>query len=427
MLYQVFAITLKDLHILVRDRGGLASLFLMPVMFILVMSTALRGAFSSGGSSNPTPLMVVNLDAGELADKALADLETVDGLKIEETWEGQPLNRDLAERLIREGKRRVAIVFPGDFSERILQRATDPTAPAVTVTFIADPASGAQFLGPIQGSVQGFILRVASYAQAPRQIEAAFGDMAAQADPQTAPVITQIGTTFVQHLEDGGGLGGGAADSPVMFETAAPADFKIEKFPDSVQHSVPGYAIFGVFFIAQVLATSILREKQEGTFRRLLVAPLPRPALLIGKLLPYYIVNLTQVALMFAVGVIVFKMSLGNDWLALVLVTLAASAASTGLGLLVAALGKTPEQIGGLSSLLVVTLAALGGVMVPTFIMPPFMQTLSKISPHAWALAGYQDVLVRGLDFRAVIPEAGALLLFATMFFVVAAWRFRFD
>lgn len=427
MLYQVFAITLKDLQILVRDRGGLASLFLMPVMFILVMSTALRGAFSSGNSSNPTPLIVVNLDAGELAGTAIADLKTVDGITIEATWEGQPVTRVMAEQLIRDGKRRVALVFPGDFTERILERATNLTAPAATVTFIADPASGAQFLGPIQGSVQGFILRVAAYAQAPRQIGAVFGDMAAEADPQTAPIIVQIGSAFAQQLQDSRGLGGSASDSSVVFETTAPADFKIEKFPDSVQHSVPGYAIFGVFFIAQVLATSILREKQEGTFRRLLVAPLPRPALLVGKLLPYYLVNLTQVALMFAVGVIVFKMSLGNDGLALVLVTLAASAASTGLGLLVAALGKTPEQIGGLSSLLVVTLAALGGVMVPTFIMPPFMQTLSKLSPHAWALAGYQDVIVRGLGVNAVIPEVGALLLFAATFFMTAVWRFRFD
>jgi ABC-2 type transport system permease protein len=427
MLYQIFAITLKDLQILIRDRGGLASLFLMPVMFILVMSTALRGAFSAGGSNNPTPLVVVNLDAGDLADKAIGDLKTVDGIKIEEMWEGQPVTRDLAEQLIRDGKRRVAIVFPADFSERVLQRATDLSASAAIVTFIADPASGAQFLGPIQGSVQGFILRVASYAQAPQQIGAAFDQMAAQADPQSAPIISQIGKVFVQRLENGGGLEGSATDSPVTFETIAPAEFKVQKFPDSVQQSVPGYALFGIFFIAQVLATSILREKQEGTFRRLLVAPLPRAALLIGKLLPYYLVNLTQVALMFAVGVVVFKMSLGNDPLALVLVTLAASASSTGLGLLVSALGKTPEQIGGLSALLVVTLAALGGVMVPTFIMPPFMQTLSKISPHAWALAGYQDVIVRGLGVSAVLPEVGVLMVFAAIFFGIAVWRFRFE
>ena len=427
MLRQIFAITLKDLKILLRDRSGLTSLVLMPIMFIFVMSTALRGAFSSGGSDNPVQLLVVNLDSGHLADQAIADLKTVDGLEIEESWEGQRLTRAIADGLISDGERRVAIVFPADFTQRILASATDAAQPAATVTFIADPAAGAQFLGPIQGSVQGFILRVASYAQAPGQIGAAFDQMAQEANPQVAPVIKQIGEGFVNQINTNGGLGGSAGESPVAFEQTAPANFKVEKFPDSVQQSVPGYTLFGVFFIVQLVATSILREKQEGTFRRLLIAPMPRAALLIGKVLPYYIVNLIQVALMFLVGVLAFNMSLGRDPLALVVVTLAAAAAATGLGLLVAAVGKTPEQIGGISSLLVITLAALGGVMVPTFIMPPFMQTLSKISPHAWALGGYQDIIVRGLGLSAVMPEVGALVLFAAVFFGVAVWRFRFE
>jgi ABC-2 type transport system permease protein len=176
-----------------------------------------------------------------------------------------------------------------------------------------------------------------------------------------------------------------------------------------------------------VVATSILREKQDGTFRRLMVAPMSRAALLIGKVLPYYLVNLLQVAVMFAVGVIIFGMTLGNDPLALVLLTLAAAAASTGLGLLVSALGKTAEQIGGLSTLLVITLAAIGGVMVPSYVMPDFMQTLSRISPHAWALAGYQDVIVRGLGTAAIMPEVGVLMLFAAVFFSLAVWRFKFE
>ena len=427
MLYQILSITLKDLKVLFKDRGGIVVLFLMPAMFILVMTNALGGVFDTGGSNNPTPLLVVNLDTGELAAEAIADLGTVDGLKIETSYDGETVTRELAEGLIRDGERRVAIVFPADFSSRILARATDPDAPAAVVAFIADPAAGAQFLGPVQGAVQGFILRTASYAQAPGQIGIAFEDMAAEADSQAAPFIAQIGEAFVERLENGDGLGGEVTESPVTFETVAPADFKVEQFPNAAQQNVPGYTLFGVFFIAQVLGISILREKQEGTFRRLLIAPVPRAALLIGKLLPYYLVNLIQVALMFTVGVIVFGMTLGNDWMALIVITLAASAASTGLGLLVASVGRTPEQIGGLSSLLVITLAALGGVMVPSFVMPPFMQTLSKISPHAWALAGYQDVIVRGLDTMAVMPEVGALLLFAAAFFGVAVWKFRFE
>jgi len=426
MLYQIYALTVKDLKVLFSDSRGLISLFLMPLMFIVIMTNALRGSFD-GPSPNPISVLVVNSDSGDLADQAITDLKTVEGLKIEDTYEGQAVTRELADSLIRDGQRRVAIVFPTNFSERVLARATDSGAPIATVTFVADPAAGSQFLGPIQGSVQGFILRVASYAQAPGQIEVAFDQMAADADPQVAPVIKQIGSGFVDRLNSGDGLAGSATESPVAFDQVAPVGFQVKQFPNSAQQNVPGYTLFGVFFIVQVVATSLLREKQDGTFRRLMVAPVSRAALLIGKVLPYYLINLLQVVVMFGVGVVLFNMSLGNDWLALTIVTLATAAASTGLGLLVAAIGKTPEQIGGISSLLVITLAALGGSMVPTFIMPEFMQTLSKVSPHAWALQGYQDVLVRGLGVSAILPEAGMLLVFAVVFFGVAVWRFKFE
>ncbi|MDQ7029670.1 MAG: ABC transporter permease [Ardenticatenia bacterium] len=144
-----------------------------------------------------------------------------------------------------------------------------------------------------------------------------------------------------------------------------------------------------------------------------------------GKLLPYYLVNLGQVALMFAIGRLVFGMSLGRAPLALVLVTLATAAAATGLGLLVAALGKTRQQITGIATLLVLVLAALGGTMVPVFVMPAFMQALARLSPHYWALQGYQDIIVRGLGVAAVLPEVGVLLGFALAFYTVALIRFR--
>ena len=94
---------------------------------------------------------------------------------------------------------------------------------------------------------------------------------------------------------------------------------------------------------------------------------------------------------------------------------------------MIAALAKTAEQISGIGSLLVVTMAALGGVMVPRYIMPDFMQTIGLISPHAWALTAYQDVLVRGYDAAHILPAVAALMGFAVVFFGVALWRFKWD
>ena len=113
--------------------------------------------------------------------------------------------------------------------------------------------------------------------------------------------------------------------------------------------------------------------------------------------------------------------------LVMVIVSLATSAAATGMGLLVATFGKTPEQVGGLSTMLALTLAAIGGMMVPSFTMPEFMQAIGKISPHYWSLTGFQDVLVRGLGIQDVLNEVAVLCGFAVVFFIVALLRFRFE
>jgi len=111
--------------------------------------------------------------------------------------------------------------------------------------------------------------------------------------------------------------------------------------------------------------------------------------------------------------------------LAFAAISVAASLSATGLGLLIASLARTNEQLGGLGTLLVVTMAALGGVMVPRSVMPEAMKTLGWITPHAWALSAYQDVLVNGAGLGAILPALGALLAFAGVFFGIAVWRFR--
>jgi ABC-2 type transport system permease protein len=145
-----------------------------------------------------------------------------------------------------------------------------------------------------------------------------------------------------------------------------------------------------------------------------------------GKILPYYLVNLIQIAIMFGVAHLLFDMSFG-DPIALIVISMAMSATATGLGIMIASLGKTEAQVSGMSTLLTLTLSALGGCLMPTYIMPSFLQTLSRFTPHYWAMQGFQDVLVRGYGLAGLLPEAGALLGFAAVFFLVGVWRFRFD
>lgn len=426
MIRQILAITVKDLKVLLKDRGGLMALFLMPLMFILVMSVALKYAFQVGGSDQPIQILTVNEDAGSLAEEVMTEIDALEGVDLIRTWDDAPLTLARAEQAIVDGDAYVALYFPEDFSAAVEAAALDPQADPAEVRFIVDPTAGETYLSPIRGTVEGYVQKAASYAQVPLRIESDVGDFMAALPPEAQPAVAPYVGTIAEAF--GTALTSGAEDSSgVTFTQTVPDAYEVPEYPDSVEQNVPAYTIFGMFFIVQTVAGSILMEKYMGTFRRLLAAPLNKSVILLGKILPYYLVNLIQVVIMFAVGRFVFDMSLGNSFLGMVMVSMSTAAAATGLGLLVAAFGKTQQQSEGFATILVLTLAAVGGMMVPTMVMPEFLQTLSKISPHAWALSGYQDLIVRGMGAAAVTNESLILCGYALAFFAIAVWRFRFQ
>ena len=412
MVHKILSITWKDLKVLFVDTGGLATLFLMPLMFIIVMSTALQGLFDNSADSQPQRLPIVNLDRGEYAPQVIEALEGMDGIAVEMEWEDQVLTREMAESLVAGGDVPVAIIFPADITERIEDRAEDDDVTAA-VEFVTDPAVSVSFIAPIQGMVYAAAERVAETQLAGMRIQAGLASAFAELPAEARPTFDQIDIAM-------------EAESVIEMKSSAPAEMRTEFDPDTYQQNVPGYTVLGVFFIVGTMASSILEEKREGTFRRLLVAPLPKAVILVGKILPYYLVNLIQIAIMFGGAHLLFGMEFGN-LTALIAISVALAAAATGLGIMIAALGKTDTQIGGLSSLLTLTMSALGGCLMPTFIMPAFLQTISRFIPHAWAMQGFQDVLVRGYGLAGILPEAGILLGFAALFFLIGLWRFRFE
>jgi ABC-2 type transport system permease protein len=393
MIHQIFALTVKELKVLWRDREALLLLFAMPLFFILVMSWALQGVYQAGSRERPIEILVVNRDLGKQAAGILLDLQKMEGLALVDSLNGNPLTSEGAETLIRKGRFPMALEFREDFSTGFgnpFHNSRDKDPPVV---LIVDPAVNRQILSTVQGTIQGVIER--------RFLFALLGP-------------------------DREGAGGEAfPPGPTGLEVRQIGGFGQERRPTATEQHVPAYTIFGVFFIVLTLASGFLREKQEGTFRRILTAPMHKSALLVGKLIPYYLLNLVQIGVMFAVGVLVYQVRLGSIP-ALIVLSLALAASANGLGLLVAAVGRTEAQVNGLSVLLAVTLSALGGMMVPSFIMPQGLRLLSRFTPHAWALEGYHDVMIRGLGVRDILPESGVLLGFAILFFAFALWRFRF-
>jgi ABC-2 type transport system permease protein len=325
MFKQIRAMTWKELKIYLRDPAVWAWLFLQPFVLIVALSFAMGGSFGGGPvAEEAIRILVVNEDQGAQGAMVLARLDEMEALSLETTWNGQPLTPQQAERLIVEGERDLALVIPAGFSQAV-GTATAP-GPETTIVAISDPGFPNEVVEPILGSLQGFAVAAAM----------------AERLPEHATV-----------------------SAAVRVERVAPPGMEAEQIPTAFQYNVPGVTIYGIFWIVSLLAGSVYREKREGTFRRLLVAPMTRPTMLAGKLLPYYLINLLQITVMLGLSRLLFGIDLGTSPAGLVLVSLAAAATATGLGVLVAALARTDAQVGAISTILLITLAVLGGCFVP--------------------------------------------------------------
>lgn len=187
--------------------------------------------------------------------------------------------------------------------------------------------------------------------------------------------------------------------------------------PSAVQQNVSGWLIFAMFMIAIPLSTTVIQDRSERTLMRLQTLGASLPAIYLAKLLPYGIVNLLQLALMLALGAWLLPLlgsrglSLQVNLPALLLMGVATSFVALSVAALVATIARTVEQATVISGGLNILLAAISGIMIPTFLMPPAMQALAALSPMNWALEGFLEVLVRQGAVGDILGQVFSLLL----------------
>ncbi len=419
---KLWAVILNDLKILLRDRGALITLFLMPLGFIIPISLAMGGGDGYGvtASNRRTHLVVANYDGGQYAEEMIQSLQ--DSFFVETNI---PLNSigDLAGTpqcaqagaacdeaaglaWIKSSSRAALLILPEGMSSAI------EAGEKVTVTLWYDPAGDSATIQQIQGVVKGVTIKISLNKQVVEGMNS-FTDLTILAPAE-----------FQQSVKEEASQPPAQDQQPAIgISKVSPENYTLKKTPDTYQQTVPGYMVMFIFFIIGYLAATVHDEKVNGTFRRLLSTPVNKATLLGGKMISAFIVGMLQVVIMLAVGRLMFGMGLGNDILALVLLSMALVASATAIGLAAAA-SKIGEGV--LTAPLIVS-ALLGGCMFPIDMMPSFLRGLSYFVPHSWALTGYQNLMVRGQGLVDVLPQIGVLLGFALLFFLIAVRRFDFE
>lgn len=360
----------KELIVLLRERQTIPLLFIMPVALIFFLSLALQGVYMDKLTGRQIQLVIENAShtpKANLLEKKLSDSKLIQRVERPQGFDN--------DKLFETGRAHAVILIPQGFE--------DGTKP-VELEF--DPVLDAGYKAAVRS------------------------------------LVTEMTAAVVMGIDDIEAM----TSSFIVEKTK-----KNKTFPGPLQNSIPGWSIFAMFFIAIPMSIGFLREKNDGTLQRLFTYPVGTSLVILGKLIPYYLINLIQFTLMLVVGVYImpvfikFPFGLGAHPWHLIPITLVVAAASTGFGVMVAALARAPEQSSAFAATATVLMAVFGGIMVPHVVMPIFMKKLAMISPMFWAHQAYLDVFVRDADFSSILPKLAVLIFFALACFYIAGRKVR--
>ena len=407
----MWLIALKDLRIFAKDRAAVFFFVIFPFMFILLFYFLNLGAEED---QRLTFRFATQEPESGLSHQIIGVLETPQDAELDPgdpviVWER---DYDEAYRKVEEGEITGFIAFPPDFTEGIT------TGAGTQLEVIAD--AGAVYE---TAALDGFAGAIASQVGA-EQIVINAGITLLIESGAITPDEASINRAAQEILAEITARQGGATRDLSFI------GFDIERIGDieegnPADYVIPGYLVMFVFFAAAATAEIIVRERQNNTLERLLASSVRKSTILGGVYTGTAIRGLIQIILFWVVGILAFKVDLGQSPLAVIVLSLLMVIMSSAFAVMLATLAKTQRSAGSLAVVTALILAPLGGCWWPLFILPEWLQTVAKISPHAWANDGFNQLMLFGADFGAVIPEMLALVVFTVIFGVITIWRFR--
>lgn len=410
MLYKFFMSVQKEILLLRRDFGGLVILFVMPLVLIITI-TLIQNATFKTISDNKIPVLLVDNDQGEIAKTVKENLDKSGAFSIVTQIKNQNLTEAAAQEAVFKGKYQLAIIIPEKLSVD-LQAKVDQNVNKILSGFgLEDSTTVKKQEVVIDQKEVRLYFDPATQMTFKNGVKSAIDKMISQIETQS------IYKTFQDQLGEG--------DEPIFdqksfitFKEIVPKINDKEILPNSVQHNVPAWSLFAIFFIVVPLSINIVKEKGQGTQIRLITNPVPYSLIIAGKTATYLLICMIQFLLMVAVGIYVFPylnlpiLDVSGKMILMIIVALFSGLAAIGFGILLGTVAKTQEQSAPFGATSVVILAAIGGVWVPVFAMPKIMQYVSHISPMNWGLNAFYDVLLRNGSCVDILPEISCLLLF---------------
>ena len=385
------ALLRKDLVLHFSNRRSVVMSIAAPILI-----AAFFGSLFGGGDNKPAniPVAIIDLDHSELSAKVVAALRADSALKVSDASDADAL------ALVNAGTVRAAITLTSGFGAQAGAALFGaPDKPLVVLNY--DP-SQAMVLPLVRGLLAQHVM--ASVAQS------VFGATSGAAS--------------------GAASGAGSmrpAFSLPFVTSEVEAGAKPEAHYNSYAHSFAGMGVQFILLMGVDMAVGLLTMRRLGLWKRLRAAPLSTPTLLGSRIASTALIALIVFAVIYAVAIAVFKVRIDGSVIGFIAVLIAFALLTASFGLLVAALGKTPETTRGLAILATLLLVMLGGAWVPSFIFPAWLQTASLFVPTRWAIDGLDAMTWRGLGLGAAVLPVVAMLGFTALFGALAIWRFEWE
>ncbi len=431
-MFKLSATISKDVRVLLRDRIGLIFMFGMPILLVLIVTSIQNSTFELVGK-NKVSLLICNRDTGVASREFIRAVDTIGFFQLMPVpagAAGSSLSGAAAADLIHERIRHkdafLGLVIPADFSARIAARAKSVTgkvqasfgldstvnAPdsqdSLPVSLYYDPVLQESFRRSAEGALYSALQLVES-KQILRTLYYALNEKALpdSLERQLLNNRTRIDELPAVSRKDNRDL------------------------PNATQHNIPSWTIFAMFFVVLSLGSGIVREKRNGSFIRLKTLPTSYAVAIFSKQLTYLVVTLSQAVVIFALGAWLFPviglppLHFPGDWAALIVVTLLCGWCAVSYAICIGVFAQTEEQANGFGAVSIVILAAVGGLMVPSFAMPGSFHLAMSLSPLHWCLEAYYGLFLEGGSLKDVWANILSLFLIIAALQGLSFWGLK--
>jgi ABC-2 type transport system permease protein len=407
---KLFLIGLKDVRLAFRDRAALILMLLAPFLLTLGLGVV-TGRFSGSSSTGIShiPVILVNQDGKSLGNSLVTVFQSNDlnGL-IDPTLSTDPSD---AYKKVDNNQAVAVIIIPEGFTDSIILSSVQATGKVVQIELYSNPTAPTS-VGVVKTILDQFISQV--------EVGRVGGQVA----------ITQLvssGRIPLQNAQAAGVALGvrqaslSSQSSSIILNNETPSGEAV-KF-DVLALLAPGMALMFLMYTVSYGGRSLLNERNQGTLPRLLVSPTTTVQVLGGKMVGTFLTGAAQMYILIEGTTVLFKLQWG-DPLAVTALMLAAVFGAVGWGMLLTAIAKTPGQVSAIGSAMMLTFGILGGSFINMDNMPVWFQYITKITPNAWGMDGFNTLALGGGLHDIQIPIL-TLLAMGLLLFTIAVILFR--